>query len=106
MKVQESPDPFLREVGSSLVCIAGPSNEVLHFHSSHLIGVVTRGSGWLCVSIESSPFVDKVAVSAGDVVVIPRGVFHLFDCDVTQELDYVALEVSDHPLDYQKHWIE
>jgi quercetin dioxygenase-like cupin family protein len=94
----------LVETGASIVCIAGPSNEPLHYHSSHLVGVVTRGSGWLCVPGLDKAVPARLPVSSGDVVVIPKGALHLFDCDPDTEMDYVALEVSDGPIDYQKHW--
>lgn len=92
------------EVGASLVAISGPSGESLHFHSSHLIGVVVKGSG---VLLSMSPNGDQRAdrVSVGDCVVIPRGVLHLFECTGGESMDYVALEVSDSPIDYQKHFV-
>ena len=95
------------EIGASIVCIAGECGEPLHFHLSHLVGLVVRGGGWLCIPAPGDrTSVARVAVSVGDAVVIPRGALHLFECDPTGFLDYIALEVSDRPIDYQKHWKE
>jgi quercetin dioxygenase-like cupin family protein len=94
----------LFEAGASIVCISGPSTETLHYHSSHLVGIVTRGAGWLRVPGKDEGSTTRLPISCGDVVVIPKGVLHLFDCDPEAEMDYVALEVSYGPIDYQKHW--
>jgi quercetin dioxygenase-like cupin family protein len=107
LRVEDSLGGDLQEVGASLVAISGPSDEPLHYHSSHLIGVVTSGRGWFCVPGEggvANPVRQEVV--AGDVVVIPRSVLHLFDCDPGGQLDYVSLEFSDKAIDYQKHWRE
>lgn len=93
------------EVGASVVRIVGESGEPLHFHSSHLVGLVVRGSGWLCRPNEQDGGISRRATARGDVVIIPRGALHLFECDRDGELEYIALEFSDGPIDYQKHWL-
>jgi quercetin dioxygenase-like cupin family protein len=98
------------ELGASIVRISGESGEPLHFHSSHLVGLVIRGQGWLCLpgfvnnASVGEADVRRVAVQLGDVAVIPRGALHLFECAHSSELDYLAVEFSDRPIDYQKHW--
>jgi quercetin dioxygenase-like cupin family protein len=93
------------EATVSSVAIKGTSNEPLHYHTSHLIGLVVSGQGYLLISKEDveNDGVDRVPVTVGDVVVIPRGAYHIFECDPNGELDYIALEFSDEAIDYQKH---
>jgi len=93
------------EIGASIVRIEGECGEPLHFHISHLVGLVVRGCGWLCIPDEAETArVARVRVDTGDAVVIPRGALHLFECEPDGFLDYIALEISDRPIDYQKHW--
>ena len=87
----------------SLVSIHGASGEPLHYHTSHLIGLVVRGSGWL-LTTKNSELEHQKQVGLGDVIVIPKGVYHIFECDPAGAMDYIALEVSDGIIDYQKHW--
>ena len=93
------------EATVSSVAIKGTSNEPLHYHTSHLIGLVVSGEGYLLISKENveNDGIDRVPVTVGDVIVIPRGAYHIFECDPTGELDYIALEFSDEAIDYQKH---
>lgn len=87
------------EITTSLVQIKGPSDEPLHFHSSHLVGLVVRGHGYMRTDDWESAYVKQ-----GDVVVIPRGVNHYFTCESGTEMDYISYEISDTPIDYQKHF--
>lgn len=89
-------------VTASLVSIQGDSPEPLHFHTSHLMGLVVRGSGDFRWEVEGEERTAEVCT--GDVVIIPRGALHFFNCLPGGSLDYVALEVSDGPIDYQKHF--
>ena len=97
-------------VAVSLVSVrhaAGVGTEPLHYHSSHVIGVGVRGMGWLRVvkndfQQHHSTF-ERLSVEAGDVVLIPRGALHLFECEPAGEFAYIALEISDQPIDYQQH---
>jgi quercetin dioxygenase-like cupin family protein len=95
------------EAGASLVSIDGEADEDLHFHTSHLLGTVVRGEGFLCVPTDlanaQAGRISRIPVQPGDVVVIPRGALHIFQCEVGKRLEYIALEVSDSPIDYQKH---
>lgn len=94
------------EVAVNLVSVQDISEEPLHYHSSHLIGVIVRGKGVLLTSKINNrqEAIEKTAVSVGDVVVIPRGANHIFQCNYSEELHYIALEFSDKAIDYQKHW--
>ena len=85
--------------GTSLVRISGATVEPLHYHKSHVVGIVVRGRGWLLCSQER-----RERISTGDCIVIPRGVLHFFVCDAEESMEYVALEVSDQDIDYQKHF--
>lgn len=77
--------------------------EQLHYHSSHVVGIGARGAGWLRIPGTAQGQFDRLPVSAGDVVVIPKGGLHIFECDPRSEFDYVALELSDTSIDYQQH---
>ena len=99
--------PETRDVRAtcSLVRIKGVSGESLHYHSSHLVGLVVRGRGWLLVpGDDASGSHRRLAVTKGDVVVVPRRVLHLFECRPREVLEYLALEFSDEDIDYQKHF--
>lgn len=93
------------EVTANFVSIRGFSGDPPHYHTSHLIGVIIKGEGWLIsVSSDSESSVERIPVAVNDVVFIPRGAYHIFECDPQGELDYIALEFSDQAIDYQKHW--
>ena len=98
------PKSERRECAASLVCIKGRSGEDLHYHTSHIVGFITRGEGSLRLPAKSGNGETELPVRAGDVVIIPRGALHMFECAVAQEMDYLALEVSEVAIDYQKHW--
>lgn len=90
-------------VGVSLVTICGPSGEDLHFHKADIVGLVIYGAARLRFRSEGD--IERVSnVVENDVVFIPRGVFHLFECCLGETMRYVALELSESELDYQKHW--
>jgi oxalate decarboxylase/phosphoglucose isomerase-like protein (cupin superfamily) len=92
-------------VAVNFVSIRGTICEPLHYHTSHLIGVVIHGDGVLkSATDEKESNLRELQVGAGDVILIPRGAYHIFDCEASGGLDYIALEFSDHDIDYQKHW--
>lgn len=93
------PDMSKIELTTSLVQIKGPSEEPLHFHSSHLVGLIVRGMGYM-----KTDEWDSVYIKQGDVIIIPREVNHYFTCDEGKEMDYISYEISDTPIDYQKHF--
>jgi len=93
-------------VASSLVSIAGPSTEPLHFHTSHVFGVATKGRGVLRHKIIGQPEELRTIVEEGDVALIPSTVLHLFETEDNGIFEYIAVEVSEKPIDYQKHWHE
>ena len=104
-----------------------------HYHISHLVGLVVEGKGWLNVprggasvlarkgarwvhlagprgKLNGVPGVGVkaheemgFALTAGDVVVLPRGAFHVFRCFTNGRMEYIALEFSDYQTDYQAH---
>ena len=59
-----------REVALNLVEIGGRSEEELHFHVSHLVGIVCDGRGYLMRP--DGDGVERIPIRKGDVVVIPR----------------------------------
>jgi quercetin dioxygenase-like cupin family protein len=91
-------------VTASLVRINGGGEEPLHFHTSHLVGLVVRGSGVFRWADERGAEI-RSAVTEGDLVVIPRGALHFFEATGVG-LDYIALELSDAVIDYQKHFLD
>lgn len=93
------PDLSKVNVTASMVHIEGVNDEDVHYHTSHVVGYVIHGEGQLMVSRDPSfPVLDIVA---GDVVIIPRGAMHYFVSNT--KMDWIALEISDLPIDYQKH---
>ena len=93
------PDLGKTNITASLVHIEGVDDEDVHYHTSHVIGYVVSGEGKFMVSREKdSPI---FGISAGDVVVIPRGAMHYFISET--KMDWIGLEISDLPIDYQKH---
>ena len=91
-----------RNLACSLVSISGPTDEDLHFHTSDVIGLVTKGRGRLR-HIEAGKC-QATDVVVGDICVIPSRVLHLFDTEPGGLIEYIALEASSHEIDYQKHW--
>lgn len=86
----------------SIVRVAGPSNEPVHYHTSYIVGLVVRGEGILQHRAKGRETVHEKA-SAGDVVIIPRGAVHVFSTVEGGEMDYIAIEFSDQEIDYQAH---
>jgi len=97
-------DPKRIEVATSVVTVRGGSDEDLHFHSSHVVGLAIRGSGVLRTASRQSPRDERrLVLEPGDLVLIPRGALHLFETNDSPEFVYVGLEFSDAPIDYQQH---
>lgn len=91
-------------IASSLVEIRGPTDEPLHFHSSHLIGLVVSGEGF-CRYIQPGESVEhREQVLPGDIVLLAQEAMHIFECEPGKTMTYVALEFSDREIDYQKHF--
>ena len=92
------------KVAASIVSITGESGEHLHFHISHLVGIIVKGEGELRIQDRESQVDEKrIKVVKGDAVIIPKGVLHCFECEDQKNMEYIALEVSDLEIDYQKH---
>lgn len=84
----------------SLVCIVGSEHEPLHTHTSHVITWIVAGKGWLL-----TPATQLIA-TPGNLVVIPRGAPHCFNCPIGGEVLLAGMELSDQELDYQKNFYE
>lgn len=93
------------QTATSLVSIKGYSGEPLHYHTSHVLGIVIKGKGWLRILGENQQK-ENLTVGEGDIAIIPRGVLHSFECEPSSIIEYIALEVSDTAIDYQKHHLE
>jgi mannose-6-phosphate isomerase-like protein (cupin superfamily) len=86
------------KVATTIVIIYGHLHEELHHHTSHVISFVIEGEGWLFTEQY------KCRAKPGDLVVIPRGVKHLFNCDEGKRMLIFATEISDRPIDHQKNF--
>jgi quercetin dioxygenase-like cupin family protein len=93
-----------QNIACSLVSISGPTDEALHFHTSHVVGVVTSGAGRLRHTAIGKSIERQTVLKTGDVAFIPKNCLHLFDTDEGGHINYVAFEVSEDEIDYQKHW--
>lgn len=75
--------------------------EPLHYHTSNIIGVVIEGCGKFryehCANEINS------LVKAGDVVLIPKDAFHVFECSSNESMKYIGLEFANSEIDYQMH---
>lgn len=95
------------KISVNFVFIQGEANEAPHIHHSHVIALVLSGTGELLHLPSGSDSKNKpstVVAEAGDIVVIPKGVLHIFNCNRGQNLLYAALEIADRDIDYQKHY--
>lgn len=95
-----------QNIACSLVSISGPTDETLHFHTSHVVGVITSGAGRLRHKVIGGASELQTILQTGDVAFIPMGCLHLFDTDEGGHINYIAFEVSETAIDYQKHWHE
>jgi mannose-6-phosphate isomerase-like protein (cupin superfamily) len=66
-----------------------------HYHGSHLIAMIVSGRGSLCIGRKGRRQIRKIPVAVNDLLVIPRGSFHMLDCGSSGKLDFIALELSD-----------
>ena len=87
----------------SIVRVNGMTHEGLHYHSSNIIGLIVSGGGDLRYELAEGSDT-KRGVVEGDLVVIPRGAYHVFETQAGSAMDYIAFEFSDAELDYQAHW--
>lgn len=101
-ELQSICDP--NNLSTSLVRVSGPTTEPLHFHTSNIVGVAVRGEGtFYCATVDGEECTQRV--TAGDIVVIPRGALHVFTTESGGLLEYVALEFSAGKIDYQAHLV-
>lgn len=92
-----------QNIACSLVSISGHSSEPLHFHTSNVVGIMTKGSGTLKHKAANSAKEVHTEVSLGDVMFIPVRILHSFETPIGGLLEYIAFEISEAPIDYQKH---
>jgi quercetin dioxygenase-like cupin family protein len=85
-------------VATTVVIIYGHADEELHRHTSHVLSCLIEGNG--CLYGETWEFEAR----PGDLVVIPRGVRHVFNCAEGQRMLIFAVEISDGPIDHQKNY--
>ena len=97
----------ITKIAVNFVSIKGKSEEPLHYHTAHLVGVILKGEGFLLASSEAnSGSIEKQPVTEGDVIIIPRNIYHFFEPLLDKgEIEYIALEFSDKNIDYQKHYL-
>lgn len=96
------PEVDIRDIklGLNFVHIEGPmpANEDLHIHISHIVGIVTNGTGTNIYERDGE--ICKELAEAGDMIIIPKGAPHCFEGNPT--VDYAVLEFGPI-IDYQKH---
>ncbi len=97
-------DSLLKLATASVVEINGPlpEREPVHYHLSHVIGMVFEGRGKLIAHLDG----EAVSVNPGDLVIIPRGAMHFFETEEGGIMKWIAMELSDRPIDYQKHYAD
>jgi mannose-6-phosphate isomerase-like protein (cupin superfamily) len=86
------------EFSANFVKIDGNQNEPVHYHISHVVGVILEGDAYLKTDQGQFP------VSKGDVVVVPKNVNHEFICEDGKQMIYMAYEIADRQLDFKKHF--
>lgn len=95
------------EAALNFVFISGPvpENEELHFHTSHIIAYVVSGRGWFLHSDKKIRLreANRIPIRSGNLIVLPKGYLHTFECDVGDQMVYAAVEYANVPIDYQKH---
>lgn len=89
------------EVAISLVDVSPVTGEPLHYHASHVVGVVIEGEA--SFRYQKAGKEVRVKVVRGDVVLVPEGAYHVFECSLGQHMKYMALEFADKEIDYQQH---
>lgn len=87
----------------SIVRVSGPTPEPLHYHISHIVGLVVSGRGELRYESEDGSE-STFEANEGDLVVIPKGAYHVFETKCGSPMEYIAFEFSEAELDYQAHW--
>lgn len=87
-------------VGITYLKISGSrSNEPLHYHTADIVGLITVGSGVLLYENNGERREEAVE---GDMIVIPKGALHCFDCSPGKDLHYAAILLGKE-IDYQRH---
>ena len=87
-------------VGITYLKIKGSrSGEPLHYHTADIIGLITVGRGVLLYENNGEQREEAVE---GDMIVIPKGALHCFDCNPGEDLHYAAILLGKE-IDYQRH---
>ncbi len=93
------------ETALNIIHITGPTTEDLHYHTSAVVGIILSGRGWFEKGMSKHRSeCERVLAKTGDVIVIPKDAYHLFNCDEGDEIVVASVEISDKPLDYQRHF--
>lgn len=87
-------------LGLNEVDINGVIEEETHYHISHIIGLITKGSGTVELK-DSSGKMSYVSVKAGDTLIIPADAYHYLQG--RPGIVYIAIEIGYKAIDYQKH---
>lgn len=96
--------PANLRTAATVVRIAGSTDEPLHYHVSAIVGLILKGEALLRTADGPASSERVLRVDEGDIVVIPKGCWHLFECPSGRSMEYLALELSETTIDYQKHW--
>lgn len=83
----------------SFVSVTGRSDEQLHHHSSHLLGIVVGGEGHLLTPRNTGEDMARTPLTSGDLFVVPRGSRHVIECDSDKGLKFISLEISDEEIE-------
>jgi quercetin dioxygenase-like cupin family protein len=108
--VESSPVLLLEEVfrniggvrvAVSYVDVLPKIGEPLHYHISTVIGIVVAGKAVFRFRRKGEE--EMIDVEKGDVFLIPKYAYHVFECAGEQSMQYVGLEFADQDIDYQRH---
>lgn len=93
-----------RNISCNLVRIEAVAGEPLHFHSSFIACVVVEGGGAILDYRKGR--ITGQCVGPGDLIVIPRGVSHVFKANADMPMVCIGFEFSDGQIDYQACFFE
>ncbi|PIN74602.1 hypothetical protein COV18_06945 [Candidatus Woesearchaeota archaeon CG10_big_fil_rev_8_21_14_0_10_37_12] len=95
------PDAPSIDVNVNCIVVNGSldKGEEPHYHDSYVIGIIQRGHGRFTVKRDGKVIDEQV--SRGDIVIIPKGTYHVFD---GTDILYAAFEFGkEGEVNYQRH---